>query len=89
MSPIECRFCGMELRHTFIDLGVSPLSNSYLKADQLNRMEPFYPLHARVCHHCFLVQLEEFESPENIFNDYAYFSSYSDSWLNHARDYTG
>lgn len=88
MSRIECRFCGMELRHTFIDLGVSPLSNSYLTEAQLNRMEPFYPLHARVCHRCFLVQLEEFESPENIFNDYAYFSSYSESWLQHARDYT-
>lgn len=83
-----CRFCGAALRHTFVDLGVSPLSNSYLKRDELNRMEPFYPLHARVCEQCFLVQLGEFESPENIFSDYAYFSSYSESWLRHARDYT-
>ncbi|MBD0370380.1 MAG: methyltransferase domain-containing protein [Pyrinomonadaceae bacterium] len=83
-----CRFCDTELKYTFVDLGVSPLSNSYLTAEQLSRMEPFYPLHAYVCHRCFLVQLEEFESPENIFNDYAYFSSYSESWLRHARDYT-
>jgi 2-polyprenyl-3-methyl-5-hydroxy-6-metoxy-1,4-benzoquinol methylase len=83
-----CRFCSAELRHTFVDLGVSPLSNSYLKREDLNRMEPFYPLHARVCGQCFLVQLEEFESPENIFSDYAYFSSYSESWLRHARGYT-
>jgi SAM-dependent methyltransferase len=66
---------------------MSPLSNSYLTRDQLNRMEPFYPLHARLCDQCFLVQLEEFETPENIFGDYAYFSSYSESWLRHARDY--
>ncbi|HEY0322878.1 MAG TPA: class I SAM-dependent methyltransferase [Pyrinomonadaceae bacterium] len=87
MSQTLCRSCGTELRHTFIDLGMSPLSNSYLGAEQLNKMEPFYPLHARVCHHCFLVQLEEFESPENIFNDYAYFSSYSETWLRHASVY--
>lgn len=83
-----CRFCGTPLKHTFVDLGVSPLSNSYLTAEQLSRMEPFYPLHAYVCHRCFLVQLEEFESPQNIFNDYAYFSSYSASWLRHAKAYT-
>jgi 2-polyprenyl-3-methyl-5-hydroxy-6-metoxy-1,4-benzoquinol methylase len=75
------------LHHTFVDLGMSPLANSYLKPTQLNQMEPFYPLHAYVCEHCFLVQLEEFESPELIFGDYAYFSSYSDSWLQHARTY--
>lgn len=83
-----CRFCGTPLKHTFVDLGVSPLSNSYLTPEQLSRMEPFYPLHAYVCHRCFLVQLEEFESPQNIFNDYAYFSSYSASWLRHAESYT-
>jgi SAM-dependent methyltransferase len=66
---------------------MSPLSNAYLGPDQLHRMEPFYPLHAWVCRSCFLVQLEEFESPERIFRDYAYFSSYSDSWLEHARRY--
>jgi len=84
-----CRSCGAALAHTFADLGMSPISNAFLKADQLNRMEPFYPLHAYVCGECFLVQLEEFESPQQIFGDnYAYFSSYSDSWLDHARHYT-
>jgi SAM-dependent methyltransferase len=84
-----CRFCGAGLVHTFADLGMTPISNAFLKADQLNRMEPFYPLHAYVCGKCFLVQLEEFESPQKIFGDnYAYFSSYSDSWLDHARRYT-
>ena len=84
----RCRFCSTPLRYTFADLGMSPLSNSYLKPDQLQKMEPFYPLQAYVCTHCFLVQLEEFETPENIFGDYAYFSSYSDSWLEHARRYS-
>ncbi len=84
----NCRFCGKELMHTFADLGVSPLANSYLKAEQLQEMEPFYPLHAYVCDECHLVQLQEFQSPENIFGDYAYFSSYSESWLKHAKDYT-
>lgn len=84
----RCRLCGALLRHTFANLGVSPLANSYLKPEQLNRMEPFYPLHAYVCENCFLVQLEEYESPENIFNEeYAYFASYSDSWLQHAKSY--
>jgi SAM-dependent methyltransferase len=88
VNHCECRFCGAELLHTFVDLGMSPLSNAYLTREQLSRMEPFYPLHTRVCHHCFLVQLEEFEPPEHIFKDYAYFSSYSESWLDHARRYT-
>lgn len=83
-----CRFCGNQLNHTFLDLGMSPLANSYLKADQLQRMEPFYPLHAYVCDQCYLVQLPVVQSSEAIFGDYAYFSSYSESWLNHARDYT-
>ena len=82
-----CRFCRTPLKHTFADLGVSPLSNSYLKAEDLNRMEPFYPLHVFACSNCFLVQLEELSSPQEIFNDYAYFSSFSDSWLEHARSY--
>ncbi len=84
----SCRFCGTALKHKFADLGMTPLANSYLKASQLNRMEPFYPLQACVCENCFLVQLEELESHENIFSDYAYFSSYSDYWLEHARIYT-
>ena len=83
-----CRSCGNELTYTFVDLGVSPLANSYLKAEQLEEMEPFYPLHAYVCENCFLVQLNEFQSSEQIFGDYAYFSSYSESWLKHAREYT-
>jgi SAM-dependent methyltransferase len=82
-----CRFCQAMLTQSFADLGMSPLSNAYLTAEQIRKMEPFYPLHAYVCEACFLVQLEEFESPENIFSDYAYFSSYSDSWLRHAQDY--
>ena len=82
-----CRFCGAPLSHTFVDLGMSPLCESYRNADQLNQMEPFYPLHVYVCGDCFLVQLEEFVPPEEIFTEYAYFSSYSDSWLSHARTY--
>ncbi|WP_136416243.1 class I SAM-dependent methyltransferase [Herbaspirillum sp. ST 5-3] len=83
-----CRFCGAGLRDSFCDLGMSPLSNSYVAEDGLQKMEPFFPLHAYVCASCFLVQLPEFESPQHIFSDYAYFSSYSDSWLAHARKYT-
>jgi hypothetical protein len=83
-----CRFCKATLRQTFVDLGMSPLCENYLSADQLNQMEPFYPLHVYVCEHCFLVQLEEYVSPEHIFTEYAYFSSYADTWLQHARNYT-
>ena len=81
----QCRFCKTPLRHTFVDLGASPLSNSYLQAEELTKMEPFYPLHVYVCSNCFLVQLEELSSPREIFNDYAYFSSFSESWLEHSR----
>jgi len=84
-----CRFCGTILHQSFCDLGMSPLSNAYLSAESLHKMEPFYPLNAFVCEKCFLVQLPEFESPQNIFSDYAYYSSYSDSWLAHAQKYTG
>jgi SAM-dependent methyltransferase len=84
----HCRFCGEALRQTFVDLGMSPLCESYLAADQLDGMEAFYPLRVFVCERCFLVQLEEFVSRENIFTEYAYFSSYSESWLTHARRYT-
>jgi SAM-dependent methyltransferase len=83
-----CRLCGDPLTQTFIDLGLSPLANRYLTADQLEEPEPFYPLHAFVCGTCLLVQLEEFESPDSIFTDYAYFASYSDSWVEHARRYS-
>jgi SAM-dependent methyltransferase len=82
-----CRFCSAPLRHTFVDLGMSPLCESYVPLERLGSMEPFYPLHARVCERCLLVQLEEFVAPEDIFTEYAYFSSYSDSWVAHARDY--
>ncbi len=85
-SP-ACRFCASPLTETFVDLGVSPLCESFLAADQLARMEPFYPLHVYVCGQCFLVQLEEFVAPGDIFSEYAYFSSYSDSWVEHARRY--
>lgn len=84
----KCRFCETPLEYTFVDLGVSPLANSYLKTEQLQQMEPFYPLHAYVCKTCHLVQLSSFQSPEEIFSDYAYFSSYSESWLKHAKAYT-
>lgn len=82
-----CRFCGNPLEHSFADLGSAPLSNSYLRPAHLHRAEAVYPLHAYVCAACFLVQLEEFETPEQIFSDYAYFSSYSESWLQHAERY--
>jgi SAM-dependent methyltransferase len=83
-----CRSCGAVLRHTFVDLGMSPLCESYVGPEQLNQMEPFYPLHVYVCEHCFLVQLEEYVNPEEIFSEYAYFSSYADTWLQHAKAYT-
>ena len=87
MDP-ACRFCGAPLNQTLVDLGMSPLCESYIDAAALNRMEPFYPLHVYVCGDCLLAQLEEFVSPEEIFTEYAYFSSYADSWLRHAEDYT-
>lgn len=83
----KCRFCGNELNYTFADLAMSPLSNSYIPLEDADKGQMTYPLHARVCEKCFLVQLEEFESPEDIFSDYAYFSSYSSSWLAHAKEY--
>jgi len=86
-AAAQCRFCAAPLRSTFVDLGMSPLCESFLDAGQLNAMEPFYPLHAWVCDACFLVQLEEYVSGEEIFTDYAYFSSFSDSWLDHCRRY--
>ncbi len=84
----KCRFCNNELKFIFADLGMSPLANSYLSAENLHKMEPHYPLCAYVCEKCYLVQLAEYQSPENIFSDYLYFSSYSESWLKHARAYT-
>jgi SAM-dependent methyltransferase len=83
-----CRFCRSPLSDSFVDLGMSPLCQTHIEPRQLNHMEPFYPLHAWVCSQCFLVQLEEYVAPPHIFSDYAYFSSYSDSWIEHARRYT-
>lgn len=83
----SCRFCGSNITRTFVDLGVSPLANSYVPIEKEWQMEPFFPLHAYVCEKCFLVQLMEYESPQNIFSDYAYFSSWSSSWLAHAKSY--
>lgn len=83
----SCRFCGSTLRTTFVDLGMSPLCQTHVAPEQLHEMEPFYPLHAYVCDGCFLVQLQEFVSPDSIFTEYAYFSSYSTSWVEHARRY--
>jgi SAM-dependent methyltransferase len=83
----NCRFCGAQLQRTFVDLGMSPLCESYISPDALGRGEMYYPLHVYLCEACLLVQLEEFESPEAIFSDYAYFASYSDSWLKHCEKY--
>jgi len=84
----SCRLCGEPLRHTFVDLGMSPLCESFLDATDLNRMEPFYPLHVRICERCLLVQLEVYVSAQDIFGpNYAYFSAYSESWVEHARVY--
>ena len=83
----KCLFCGEKLQYTFVDLGMSPLCESYVSAEQLNSMEPFYPLHVRICGNCFLVQLEEYVDPQHIFTEYAYFSSFSSAWLKHAESY--
>ena len=87
LKPSECRFCKTPLIHTFIDLGMAPLCQDHVKPHELKSMEPFYPQHVYVCDNCFLVQLEEFVSPTKIFDDYAYFSSYSDYALKHAARY--
>jgi SAM-dependent methyltransferase len=83
----DCRLCGTPLRQTFVDLGLSPLANSYLASEDLAQGELFFPLHVYVCEQCLLVQLPMAATPEEIFSDYAYFSSFSDSWLEHARRY--
>jgi SAM-dependent methyltransferase len=83
----RCRLCGAEVAHTFVDLGMSPLCESFLTHEQLDAMEPYFPLHPLVCQECFLVQLKEYASPEQIFREYAYFSSYSTTWVAHAKAY--
>ena len=88
VTPPSCRFCAAPLTDTVVDLGKSPLCQTILTADELDRMEPFYPLHVHVCRQCWLVQVDEYVDPEGIFaNDYPYYSSYSDSWLTHAQRY--
>jgi len=86
-SHASCRFCGTKLQHSLVDLGMSPLCESYISPEKANQMEPFYPLHVYVCEQCFLAQLEQYVSREDIFTEYAYFSSYSDSWLDHCKRY--
>ena len=86
-ATLRCRFCGVGLQRTFVDLGMSPLCETYPSTGDLKRGEVYYPLHVYVCDQCFLVQLEQYESAENIFSDYPYFSSYSDSWLKHSENY--
>jgi hypothetical protein len=87
MSVVSCRLCGASLTETFVDLGMSPLCESYLPAERLDAPETFYPLHVRICAECLLVQLPAYVAGEDIFSDYAYFSSYSDSWVAHAKRY--
>src|SRR5262249_36265741 len=87
MTGVLCRLCSAELTETFVDLGMSPLCESYVPADRLDGPETFYPLHVRVCGECLLVQLPAYVSGEDIFSDYLYFSSYSDSWVAHAKRY--
>src|ERR1700731_1893166 len=84
----NCRFCATPLETTFVDLGMSPFCQTHIEPNPLNHMEAFYPLYSWVCGKCFLVQLEEYVTPDNIFTEYAYFSSYADSWVEHARRYT-
>jgi len=87
MNTPVCRFCSAPLAHVMCDLGLSPLANSYVKFDDEGLGEKFFPLKVWVCEHCLLAQLEQFESPDAIFSEYAYFSSYSTSWVDHARRY--
>ena len=86
-TAASCRLCGSGLRHTFVDLGMSPPCESFLQACQVDQMELYFPLHALVCETCYLVQLKEYMSPEAIFSEYAYFSSFSTSWVAHAKAY--
>jgi len=84
---LRCRHCDAPIRHSVVDLGVQPLCESFLPAAMLNQMEPHYPLHAVVCDSCWLVQVDDYVTSEHIFSEYAYFSSFADSWVEHARFY--
>jgi SAM-dependent methyltransferase len=87
VSAPHCRLCGSPLEHVFADLGMSPLANAFVPWERVAAMESFYPLRALVCGECLLVQLEEYETPSGIFTEYAYFSSYSTTWVEHSRRY--
>ena len=87
MNIYKCRFCSCKITKIFVDLGTMPLSNSFLEYENLNKPEKKFPLKVFVCENCFLVQIPEFETPENIFSKYAYFSSYSKNWLQHVENY--
>ena len=87
MSSLACRFCGTRLEHTFADLGVTPVANHYLTEEELSTPERFFSLQAHLCHNCLLVQLNPILPPGELFSDYSYFSSYSVSYLDHARSY--
>ena len=86
-APLGCRFCSSPLSQLVVDLGAAPLCESFVSPEEFNAMEPFYPLQAFVCDQCFLVQVPEIVSGEEIYSHYAYFSSYSDSWLQHCKNY--
>ncbi|MFD2206236.1 methyltransferase domain-containing protein [Kiloniella antarctica] len=87
MTKLTCRSCGTELKHTLLDLGETPLANSYVELQKADQSDAQYPLHARVCSNCFLVQVDDVVPPEDIFSDYAYFSSFASSWVEHAKHY--
>ena len=87
MSGARCRFCESRLNTVFVDLGLSPLSNEYIRKERMASGQRFFPLVVRTCEKCFLTQADVYENPEDIFSDYQYFSSYSTSWLKHAKDY--
>lgn len=87
MDNQHCRFCGHELKHTFADLGLSPLANEYLTKEDIHHGQMYFPLKVQVCENCFLTQAELYQQPERIFGEYQYFSSYSESWLRHCKQY--
>ena len=84
-ESLGCRLCGEPLTRTFVDIGMSPPCESYLRADQLEDGETFYPLHVRICDNCLLVQLPAYVAADDVFSDYLYFSSFSTRWVEHAR----
>lgn len=87
MDNKHCRFCGKELKHSMVDLGLSPISNEYVEEENIDMGQYYYPLHVMVCEHCFLAQTIEYKAPEQIFTNYKYLSSYSKSWLEHCHSY--